>query len=289
MSDRLPLMMDESTENADEAQMHAAVHGATPSGEPIDELGTFLASMRTQLSQPPDAQTRWNHLGAMRRAVPVAQKRHRVRGLVAVAVASVGLVAVTTGLAAADRLPRSAQDQVAKLAEYVGVDLPGNDRGPAASVPKPDASSDRPTRGTESTGRDGPPGSRANDARPDDVNAPAGATSTAPAAAPGQTPAGGTSPGSSGSAPGHTGETPAPTATPPGSTGSAPGNSGNAPGQTGQAPGKSGSAPGHTGEKQGKSGSAPGQSVAPGKPASTPSATAKAKHTADLPDANPNG
>jgi hypothetical protein len=280
-------MMDEDTENTDEAQMHAAVHGATPSGEPIDELGTFLASMRTQLSQPPDAQTRWNHLGAMRRAVPVVQKRHRVRGLVAVAVASVGLVAVTTGLAAADRLPRSAQDQVAKLAEYVGVDLPGNDHGPAASVPKPDdSSSDRPSRGTETTGRDGPRGSRADDPRPDDVNAPAGATSTAPAAAPGQTSTGGTSPGNSGSAPGHTGGTPAPTVTPPGSTGSAPGNSGSAPGQTGQTPGKSGSAPGKTGETPGKSGSAPGQSGASGKPASTPSATAKAKHTADPSDAD---
>lgn len=267
MSERLHLMMDDNSPDADEAQISAAVHGRTPSGAPPDDLGTYLQSIRSELCAPPDAQTRWNHLAAMRRTNPVHQQHRARRGIVAIAAATVGLLTVTTGLAAADRLPRSAQDQVARFAEIVGVDLPGNDRAPAASPSQPGPGSDHltPPRGSNAslpgaqptTATSGPTGNTVH--RGDSAGSDVAPPKTDPPVGPGSpaaTPAG-----------------PGPVITPPGQSGSTPGQSGSTPGHDGSAPGNSENAPGHSDANPGKSGLAPGHAGTTGNSSSTPTAT----------------
>src|SRR6476646_8214858 len=143
-------MMDNDQLTEDERQIYAAVHGS-PACAPTDSLSLQLQSLRVDLCRAPSAQARWNHLAAMRRARQPAPARRGVRGVAAIAAATVGLVAVTTGLAAADRLPGPAQDQVAKLAEIVGLDLPGNNR--PADPPRAPTDTDRPTEGLGSLAR----------------------------------------------------------------------------------------------------------------------------------------
>lgn len=268
-------MMDDYSSSADEAQIYAAVHGVTPSGGRADELGTYLQSIRSGLCTPPDAQTRWNHLAAMRRAHTGSTKRRKGRGIAAVSIAAVGLVTATTGLAAADRLPRPAQDQIARIAKIVGVDLPGNDAGRAPSQPgdskhvkaSPESVGDvRPGAGAaESTAHAGtgapPVGSppalapQSGIVLPD--TGPLGRSGENPAQTGGPATAvtppsqSGTHPGTSGSAPGH--------------DPSGPGQSEYAPGNTGATPGKSAAAPGHTGATPGNSATAPGPTGATGK------------------------
>jgi hypothetical protein len=279
-------------DDAEEALVRAAREGG---GD--DELAAPLHALREELLVPAPAQARWNHLAAMRRAAsdPTAEqtvepavdvaagaeapRRRSPRAVVLVAAATVGVVGLTGGLAAAGRLPRVAQDRVADVAEIVGVELPRHD----------DSSTDvdRPTPPTTTPGVSG--------------TAPAagargpGATGTLPGSsgsAPGHSPTG---PGSSERAPGHTKDTSGNAGTtPPGSSGSAPGQSGGAPGHGGSppnppnppsvpttAPGSSGTAPGRSGGEPGNSGAAPGQrkkqtgapSVAPGSSGTAPGHT----------------
>jgi hypothetical protein len=93
--------------------------------------------------------------------------------------------------------------------------------------------------------------------------------------APGHT----TNPGNSGSAPGHT-TNPGNSGSSPGQT-SSPGNSGSAPGQTGN-PGNSGSAPGQT-SNPGNSGSSPGQTSSPGNSGSAPGQTGNPGNSGSAP------
>jgi hypothetical protein len=281
MSERLHLMMDDHSSGADEAQIHAAVYGVTPSGGPPDELGAHLRSVRSNLVHPPDAQARWNHLAAMRKATAAPPRRTHVRGLIAVAAATVGLVGVTTGLAAADRLPQAAQNQVARLAEYVGVDLPGNEPSPAAgSGSEPGADSPRPA----------PVATRAKAATPPFVPLPpskvgdAAGAERGPASGAGSPPRGSSpatdAPGRSGETPPQTGSTPGGAVVPPGQSGSGPGQSGSAPGDDGSAPGSSEQAPGRTGATPSQSNS----SVAPGRTGETPGTPSVALgHTGEVP------
>jgi hypothetical protein len=195
-----------------------------------------------------------------------APHRRRHRAAVLVAAATVGVLGLTGGLAAAGRLPHAAQDRVADVAQVVGIDLPNHD----------DARDVGPGNGRENL-RLPTPNPGANDISPPVGPQGPGATGTLPGSsgsAPGHSPIG---PGSSEDAPGHTQGTTGDTATtspgssanPPGRSGEEPGGSGNAPGhQTddgdpGSTPGSSGSAPGQnktsSGDVPGKSGDAPGR------------------------------
>src|SRR5215203_2396085 len=92
-----------------------------------DEFDGILRALRDELTQPPSSRARWNHIAAMRRAAPDTPARQihlKSRALVAVGGATVGLLALTTALAAAGRLPEVAQDRVARVAETVGLNLP---------------------------------------------------------------------------------------------------------------------------------------------------------------------
>ena len=263
-------MMPDDHMHDDEAVIRAVTRGASPSvGR--DPLARQLRAVRDELCRPPAATARWNHLAAMRRAVPSA--RRGPRNALAIAVATVGIVGVSTGLAAAGRLPAPAQAQAARLAEIVGVDLPDHDQSPAATNGEPmrvrvtanvplgtpgraygasAAATKHPGVGRTPPGRSAPaPGAVA---APDDGPGRGEGTEHAP----GQT---GTAPGLSGSAPGQSGSAPGHTGTAPGQSGSAPGQSGSAPGQSGTAPGQSGSAPGH--DPSGQKVTGP-QSVPPG-------------------------
>jgi hypothetical protein len=270
-------MMDNDQLTEDERQIYAAVH-ASPACAPTDSLSLQLQSLRMDLCRAPSAQARWNHLAAMRRARQPVAARRGVRGVAAIAAATVGLVAVTTGLAAADRLPGPAQDQVAKLAEIVGLDLPGNNR--PADPPRAPTDTDRPTEGLGSLAR--------NPAVLEQAAAIPGAGVTAPAsseAAPSRSDStSDTPPDSSATAPGRTGTTPGQTGTTPGQTGTTPGSSGTAPGHTGTGPGGSATAPGTTG-------AAPGLIAAPGPSGIAPESAAGAGrsdyapgHTESTPD-----
>jgi hypothetical protein len=254
-------------DGADEALVRAA---REPGSE--DELATQLHVLRNDLTAPASPQARWNHLAAMRRAasdptvelpvdatdaLPVATevpRRRSHRAVVLVAAATVGVLGLTGGLAAAGRLPRPAQDRVADFAKVVGVDLPKHD----------DSSSDI----------QGPAKARTTP----------GSTGSAPAVGPRGPGATGTLPGSSGSAPGHspTGRENAPgrtkdrtgdtgTTVPPGSSGSAPGQTDGTPDDSGNAPGHTKGTTGDTGTTSpGNSGSAPGQNKGTDGPGSTP-------------------
>jgi hypothetical protein len=253
MPKRLPFMMDDFRDTEDEAQLDAVVRASatSDSNDGLDELGLQLLAMREALTVAPDAQTQWNHLAAMRRAVPAARPRRAARGVAAVAAATVSVLALTAGLAAANQLPKPAQDQAARLAEIVGVDLPGNDHQSDGSHSTP--STTLPGATTASNGQTTSPGASSGDASSDDP-----ATPGASSAAPGQS---GTAPGQSGTAPGQSGVEPGHSGTAPGQSGSTPGQSGTVPDQTGTTPGKSGSAPGQSGTSPGKSGAAPGHNT----------------------------
>jgi hypothetical protein len=262
MPKRLPFMMDDFRATEDEAQLDVLARATDPSDEGLDELGLQLLGMRDELCEAPDAQTRWNHLAAMRRAVPTARPRRTARGVAAVAAATVSVLALTAGLAAANQLPKSAQDRAARLAEIVGVDLPGNDHQsdpshstPSTTAPGSTTANDGRTPSTGSSGGDGSTVAPANQG-----------TATSPA--PGQS---GSAPGQSGTAPGHSGSAPGQSGSTPGQSGSTPGQSGTGPDQTGTSPGKSGSAPGQSGTAPGKSGTAPGHAeTAPTDPDTSP-------------------
>jgi hypothetical protein len=287
-------------DDADEALVRAVREGG---GD--EELAARLQELRDELTVPASAQTRWNHLAAMRRAaadptvelpldatqeLPVDAKvvtgtrcGRRNRAAVALVAATVGVLGLTGGLAAAGRLPRAAQDRVADVANVVGIDLPKHDDardvgpGNGREILRPSA----PERGASST------------APPVGPRGP-GATGTLPGSsgsAPGHSPAG---PGSSELAPGHTKDTTgSPGATTPGATGEPPGNSGSAPGHdrggrgSGSSPGRSGDAPGHNkgdGSTPGSSGSAPGKSgSAPGQVKKTTGATVAPGHSGSAP------
>ena len=234
-------MMDEFRDTQDEAQLDTVIHATTSSDDGLDELGLQLLAMRDEICEAPDPQTRWNHLAAMRRAVPTARPRRTARGVAVVAAATISVMMLTAGLAAANRLPKVAQDQAARWAEIVGVNLPGNDHQSDGAHSTPSTTAPGPTsaknNGTTS------PGSSSGDANPVDPANPGTSTGT---------------PGQSGSAPGQTGST-------PGQSGTTPGSSGAAPGQTGSTPGKSGTAPGHSDPAPATPEAMPGKSgVAPG-------------------------
>jgi hypothetical protein len=250
-------MMDEQDRN-DEAAIFAAVHGCTAADGVPAGFDAQLRALREELCVPPSAQARWNHVAAMRRERAGARKR-RVRSFAVVLAASVGVVGLTTGLAAAGRLPGPAQHQVARLAEVVGVDLPGYDHAgdtsprvtpsPLTSTIPPGSAADPPTALVGPVGPAGP--------RPvDDVRN---------VDAPGRS---GDAPGQTGNTPGQSGNTPRPSGAGAGDPSTGPGNSASAPGHTDRqstspgnsanAPGHTSSAPGHSGEDPGKSASAPG-------------------------------
>lgn len=264
-------MNPDSSPADDDAVIRDAVEGRRGG----DELSLHLQALRDELTGPPDPQTRWNHVAAMRRAAPVAtptRVRRSTRSVVAVAAATVGVVVLTTGLAAAGRLPGGAQDRFARLAEVVGVDLPGNDQGTDSRPSDGVGGNARTTRTDRSEQRTG--------AEPDVVATIPGAAGTPPGSS-GTAPGLSSAPGQSGSAPGRSGSAPGQTGTTPGQPGSTPGTSGGSPGQSGASPGKSGDAPGQTDDAPGKSGSAPGRagdgpgssSLAPGHTKVAPSTT----------------
>ncbi len=289
-------------DDADEALVRAAREGGGK-----DELIAPLHALRDELRVPAPAQARWNHLAAMRRAAadptvespidptaelptavaPEAARRRNHRALVLVAAATVGVVGLTGGLAAAGRLPRPAQDRVSDFAEIVGVDLPRHED--STDIDRPSTPSTAPGR----TGVAPAAGTRG----PGATGTPPGASGSAPGHSP-------TGPGRSGSAPGHTKDTTGdtPTTAPgssgsaPGRTGGSPGNPGNAPGHTEgttdtTAPGNSGNAPGHnktterSGAAPGNSGNAPGQTTqdasgSTGAPGNSGNAPGQTKDTA---------
>jgi hypothetical protein len=271
-------------DDADEAVVRAAREGG---GD--DELAAQLHALRDELTAPASPRSRLEHLAAMRRAtadptvelaadetaeIPVEETvatatplRHRHRAVVLVAAATVGVLGLTGGLAAAGRLPASAQDRVADIVKVVGIDLPNHDNA-----------------------RDVGPGNGRENLRP--TTPTAGASGTAPPVGPQGPGATGTLPGSSGSAPGHSPTGPGNSENAPGHTSSDPGSSGNGPGQTGtngngndgnRNDGNNGQSPGQTGSN-GSSDNAPGQSrgnaenapgrnkdtIAPGKSGSAP-------------------
>jgi hypothetical protein len=266
----------------DEAVFRAATSVA-PGPADLDPVARRLRTMRDELCRPPDPTARWNHVAAMRRA---ARPRRRGPGTVlAIAVATVGIVGTTTGLAAAGHLPGPAQEQAANLAEIVGIDLPG---GGAASSPRSSNSGDdatsppravptvrtsdrtslpvatqRPGAGGTPPGRSVPaPGTTAPGRRlgapglPD----PPGHTDAPAASAPE------TSPGNRGAAPGPVGTAPGWSSAPPGhdpdgsgSSELAPGHGATPPGRDGTPPGRSRQASGHVPSRPGRSEQAPGQ------------------------------
>lgn len=235
-------------DDADEALVRAAREGGD------DELAAQLHALREALSAPASPQARWNQLAAMRRAaadptvelpveptteLPVEaavgttpRRRRRQRAVVLVAAATVGVLGLTGGLAAAGRLPAPAQHRVADVVKVVGIDLPDHDES-----------------------RDVGPGNGREIVRPT-TTPTAGVSTTAPPVGPRGPGATGTLPGSSGSAPGHS-----PTG---------PGNSENAPGHTGANPGSSGDSPGPTGAN-GNPGHGPAGPGANENPGTTPS------------------
>lgn len=229
--------MDDSAFPEDEALIDAVVHGDAATD--TDPLATHLRAMRDELCEAPSSEVQWNHVAAMRRAARENRKRRRARSFTIIAAATVGVLGVTTGLAAADRLPAAVQDPVARVAGIVGIDLPRADDKPdvrPADHHEP-AHVTGTTTGAGRVDRDPPPGNSAN----------------TPGHAGDTTPGIGTAPGNSGATPGHDDTT--------------PGNSGNAPGQTGGTPpagasGNSGSAPGHN--KGGNSAGTPPTTTAPG-------------------------
>jgi hypothetical protein len=302
-------------DDADEALVRAAREGG---GD--DELAAPLHEMRGELIAPASPQSRWNHLAAMRRAaaeqagelpgaaaadVPVeatvateVPRRRSHRAVALVAAATVGVLGVTGGLAAAGRLPRPAQDRVADLAEVVGIDLPDHDnareigpgngreilrptsptngasgvapavgpRGPGATGTQPGSSGSAPGHSSTDRGR--------SEEAPGHSKGTPGDTGTTPPGQSGEQPGSGNPPGQDGDGNGNAGTGNGNAGNPPGQTGSnGNGNSGSPPGQTGSnGKGSSGTPPG---QSRGKSGDAPGQNksslVSPGSSGNAPS------------------
>jgi hypothetical protein len=256
-------MMSDEHHELDEALIHDAVHGNSAALE-RDALAQQLRLLRDELCRPPVAKARWNHVAAMRRAREAATRRRGARTTLAIAVATVGFVGATGGLAAAGRLG-PAQEHAARIAEVVGVDLPGNDRPERAEPAVHAGASELVTRA-------------------DGALAPAPVTGTT---LPG---AGGTPPGRSVSAPGIIDDTPDGSA-PPANGGSAP-----AP-TTGPAtppapppaappeepPGANGNGPGHDPSGAGNSASAPGQTIRLVQPIATTNGNGNANANASPP------
>ncbi|MGZ4735257.1 MAG: hypothetical protein ACXVJW_18825 [Acidimicrobiia bacterium] len=239
--------------------------------EPGD-LGDQLRELRDELCVAPDEHVRAAHLAAIDAAVMDAAAHRmprpeypsrRTRVFALTAAATIGVLGITGGMAAAGTLPGPAQREVARVADAVGWEIPGHP-GASVHVPASDAKPGRKSPSASTTtsvhgeGRSGKQTPAATNGA-SDTTAPTGPV---------------TSPGNSGTAPGQTGTTPGQTGTTPGQSGSgsgAPGNSGNAPGQTNSSPGKSGAAPGLTGMAHGNAANAPGNSgIAPGSSGSAP-------------------
>ena len=238
------------------------------------EIGDQLLALRDDLCLPPDAFTRARHLAAMDAAsstlAPVvgAERRRRPRAVLLVGAATLGVLALTSGLAAAGTLPAPVQRQAARVAHAVGWDIPGH-VDPATDEPHGGSSTETRSGTTPQSGRAS--GSNRG-ADPSTPSAPAVGTVPVPgpsATAPGPPPSAPVPVPGVPEAPGRSGDAPRPT----GSEADAPGSSGSAPGHTDSpagAPGNSGNAPGHADPGSGapgKSGSAPGHSGdAPGRP-----------------------
>jgi hypothetical protein len=230
-------MMSDDQLHDDEALI-GAVTDASVAGAGRDPLARHLRAMRDELCRPPSPSARWNHVAAMRQAAR-PRRRPGPRGALTIAVATVGFVGVTTGLAAAGHLPRAAQDRAARIAEVVGLDLPGNEpdgSGPA-SVP------DRASAGRPAPSGTRPPSFPATAARPGAGGMPPGRSVSAPGTSDDAAPDAASPAPAAGVDP-----PPGPPAWPwPGKSGAAPGHVGTGPGNSANAPGHSGVAPGHTG------------------------------------------
>jgi hypothetical protein len=243
-----------------------------------DQLGDELRALRDDLWVAPTPQVATAHLAAMDRAITelavtgpdtaagsdvvvrhsAPTRRRRMRALAVPVAATVGVLGLTCGLAAAGGLPGPAQRQAARVAGAVGWSIPdqSGSSSPSRSNP-PDPGGHRNLATTTSTTHavhrqpaSVPPGSRGADGS-DSASGSSGRTpqTTKPTGPPAATAPGQSSPGKSGAAPG------------PGSTGSTPadpGKSGDAPGHSGSTPGASSSAPGRSGTAPEKSGEAPG-------------------------------
>ncbi len=229
------------------------------------DISDQLVALRDELCLAPDPLVRERHLAAMEGAatsaqeshasiVPLAAGRRRRRALASIAAATVGVVALTGGLAAAGRLPATAQRHAAKIAGAVGWEIPGGtDRSTPA--PRNGPTGDTPTTAARGERSGVPRGDRRSEPAPATPSATAPATPAAPPAA------GSDAPGASGDAPGHTGANAG--ADDPGRSGTAPGhigtNSGSgSPGSSGSVPGRA-DAPAAGDETPGKAGSSPGQ------------------------------
>ena len=226
----------------------------------------FASRARTRLP------TTWRPSAPRPTSRPVRPVRLR-RGRVAVAAAAAfaGLVAAG-GLAAAGVLPGPIQDEVARLAEPIGVHLPDSgghhaeDPGQETPGPAVDRQDSDPAAASEGSTTTTAPviGEGQSGTAPGQSGTAPGQSGAAPGqsgAAPGQS---GAAPGQSGAAPGQSGAAPGQSGAAPGQSGAAPGQSGAAPGQSGTAPGQSGTAPGQSGTDPGRSGTAPGQTGVPG-------------------------
>jgi hypothetical protein len=241
-------MMSDEHLHDDEALLRAVARG-TRVADARDPLEGRLLAVRNELCRPPAATTRWNHIAAMRRARQDVRRRS-TRNVITTVIATVGFVGVSTGLAAAGHLPAPAQAQAARLAEAVGVEIPGHDasapgdRAPErrGTAPSTEIESRGPVAAQIGPGAGGAPPGRSVPR----VTPPGGVDSSPPS---------GTTPGSSGSAPGQTGANPGHGGTPPGPSGTAPGQvkkseptdaSTIAPGASGRAPGHDPAGPGNS-------------------------------------------
>jgi hypothetical protein len=220
------------------------------------DLSDDLRALRDELCVAPNETVRAAHLAAMDRAVtelvpePLRLPRRRVPALALAAAATVGVLGLTGGLAAAGGLPAPVQHQAARVAGAIGWDIPDHSRPTTPTTP-----SSTPTAPTTARPSTTSLPSSAQPIVPAPQHAPAsepGAASTPalptpsaepPAAHAPPTATNATAPGSSGVAPGHQDPTTVPGA--PGHSGAAPGQTKRTTATTAAAPGKSGAAPGH--------------------------------------------
>jgi hypothetical protein len=231
-------------------------------GEPVsDEVSADLDALRRALVHPPSSEIATRHLsritGDAGRALRgqglashydelAARREHRRRRWAVAAVASVGVVLGTGGLAAAGVLPTPVQDVIADVARPFGLDLPHSDDEPGSG------GGGSSTSTTSGSSQDAP--GQSGDA-------------------PGQ---GGTSPGQSEGAPGQGGTSPGQSDEAPGLGGSPAGQSDEAPGLGGSSPGGSGNsnAGGNENSNAGGNGNGGVSTEAPGQGGANPSNTA---------------